>query len=86
MQKQLIRESLFQKFCEFFHSRKFLPLKYFDDSSYVINNDFDTIKKQLIKNFKQLTTWFQENYMALNPEKCLSKNKKDKDSCLDLCR
>ena len=29
MQKQLlIRESLFQKFREFFHSRKFLPLKY----------------------------------------------------------
>ena len=28
MQKQLIRESLFQTFREFFHSRKFLPLKY----------------------------------------------------------
>ena len=28
MQKQLICESLFQKFREFFHSRKFLPLKY----------------------------------------------------------
>ena len=59
-----------------------------DNSLYVINNDFDTIKKQLIKNFKQLTTWFQENYMVLNPEKChfmyLSKNKKDKDNCLDL--
>ena len=41
-----------------------------DNSLYVINNDFDTIKKQLIKNFKQLTTWFQENYMVLNPEKC----------------
>ena len=59
-----------------------------DNSLYVFNNDFDAIKKQLIKNFKQLTTWLQENYMALNPEKChfmsLSKKKKDKDNCLDL--
>ena len=59
-----------------------------DNSLYVINNDFDTIKKQLIKNFRQLTTWFQENYMVLNPEKChfmyLSKNKKEKENCLDL--
>ena len=59
-----------------------------DNSLYVINNDFDTIKKQLIKNFRQLTTWFQENYMVLNPEKChfmyISKNKKDRENCLDL--
>ena len=58
-----------------------------DNSLYITNNDFDTIKKQLIKNFKQLTTWFQENYIVLNPERChfmyLSKNKKD-IYCLDL--
>ena len=44
--------------------------------------------EKVIKNFKQLTTWFQENYMVLNPEKChfmyLWKKKKDKDNCLDL--
>ena len=37
---------------------------------------------------KQLTTWFQENYMVLNPEKCLlmslSKKKEDEDNCLAL--
>ena len=42
MQKQLIRESLFQIFREFFHSRKFLLLKYpkFSDNIFEIFSEF----------------------------------------------
>ena len=41
-----------------------------DNSLYVIANNPDSIKIPLIKNFKQITKWFYENYMILNPGKC----------------
>ena len=41
-----------------------------DNSLYTIDKNAENIKTILAKNFKQLTTWFYENFMVLNPEKC----------------
>ena len=41
-----------------------------DNSLYVIANNLDSIKIHLNKNFKQITNWFYDNYMILNPGKC----------------
>ena len=44
---------------------------YADDSSlYAIDKNVVNIKQILSKNFKQLTNWFHETFMVLNPEKC----------------
>ena len=32
----------------------------------------NVVKEKVYRNFKILDTWFYENYMALNPEKCNS--------------
>ena len=32
--------------------------------------NLDSIKTHLNKNFKQITNWFYDNYMILNPGKC----------------
>ena len=41
-----------------------------DNSLYAIDKNVVNIKQILSKNFKQLTNWFHENFMVLNPEKC----------------
>ena len=41
-----------------------------DNSLYAINHDFDLVKSKLTEDFHTFTTWFYENYMVLNEDKC----------------
>ena len=42
-----------------------------DNNLYSTGKELNLIKEKIRKNFKEVTDWFFENYMSLNPTKCL---------------
>ena len=53
-----------------------------DNTLYAIHTDIEMVKRYLYTDFSALSTWFYENYMILNPEKChfLCLGSKDKSN------
>ena len=41
-----------------------------DNNLYAIGNDKEETKRALVKDYQRVISWFYENYMILNTEKC----------------
>ena len=54
----------------FYFSTRIVTYATMLNSLYAIERNPENIKALLTKTFKQLTTWFCENFMILNPQKC----------------
>ena len=54
-----------------FLSETLLSIYADDNNLYSTGKELNLIKEKIRKNFKEVTDWFFENYMNLNPTKCL---------------
>ena len=55
----------------FFHVQSSSLCNYADDNTlYAADKSLEKVKNHLHKDFSKLVSWFYENFMALNPDKC----------------